>query len=121
MNYETFLETIKNPLIKEKMMALVDFVQTTFPHLKLEIKWNQPMFTDHGTFIIGFSAAKNHINLAPEQPVISLFKEKLDQASYHQTKMLIQIKAHQSIDYTLVKEIIEFTITDKKDTNSFWR
>jgi uncharacterized protein YdhG (YjbR/CyaY superfamily) len=40
--------------------------------LKEEIKWNQPMFSDHGTFIIGFSIAKEHIAVAPEAVVISL-------------------------------------------------
>ena len=37
-----------------------------FPQLKEENKWNQPMFNDHGTFIIGFSIAKGHIAVAPE-------------------------------------------------------
>ncbi|MCQ4950818.1 hypothetical protein NE646_14380, partial [Bittarella massiliensis] len=38
-----------------------------FPDLTPKIAWNQPMFTDHGTFIIGFSAAKAHLAVAPER------------------------------------------------------
>ena len=35
------------------------------------------MFTDHGTFIIGFSIAKHHLAVAPERVVIQHFLMKL--------------------------------------------
>lgn len=31
------------------------------------IAWNQPMFTHHGTYIIGFSAASKHIATPPDR------------------------------------------------------
>lgn len=33
-------------------------ITETYPQLDTTVKWNQPMFTDHGTFIIAFSFAK---------------------------------------------------------------
>lgn len=40
------------------------------------------MFTDHDTFIIGFSAAKHHMAVAPEKAGIVRFSKENVQAGY---------------------------------------
>ena len=72
--------------------TLLQTIQSSYPELEHVVKWNQPMFTHHGTFIIGFSTAKNHISIAPEAYTLEKFKEKITQAGYEQTKMLFKIK-----------------------------
>jgi uncharacterized protein YdhG (YjbR/CyaY superfamily) len=121
MQYDLFLEAIQNPLIKEKVISLVDFVQKKYPELTLEMKWNQPMFTHHGSFIIGFSTAKTHVNIAPEDPAIKVFKDRLDQLGYKQTKMLIQIKDKQTIDFDFIQTLVDYMIEEKKDIKTFWK
>ncbi|MGC2952001.1 iron chaperone, partial [Enterococcus faecium] len=49
------------------MKDLFAKITETKPQLDTTVKWNQPMFTDHGTYIIAFSFAKNHFSIAPEK------------------------------------------------------
>ena len=64
------------------MEDILNYVKNKFPGLKEVIKWNQPMFTDHGTFIIGFSISKGHISVAPKPAAITLFEKDIEKAGY---------------------------------------
>ena len=75
----------------------------------------------NGTFIIGFSVTKNHINIAPERATMIHLDKLISSKDVSFTKMLIQMKWTKDIDYELLKEIILHNIIDKKDTTSFWR
>lgn len=103
------------------MGSILAYVKRTFPQLKEEIKWNQPMFTDHGTFIIGFNIAKAHIAVAPEAAAIKLFEKEIEKAGYSFTKELFRIKWEDKVDYDLLREIVGYNIADKKDMVKFWR
>ena len=50
------------------MVEVLNWVVQNYPELELRIAWNQPMFTDHGTYIIGFSAASKHMAMPPSTP-----------------------------------------------------
>lgn len=103
------------------MESILSFVAKTFPQLKREIKWNQPMFTDHGTFIIAFSMAKPHISVAPESVTVRHFEEEIKQAGYSYTRELFRIKWSDNVDYPLLRKIVAYNIEEKKDTSRFWR
>ncbi|MBU5594119.1 iron chaperone [Amphibacillus sp. MSJ-3] len=120
-NFTEFLTAIDHPDHRERTREVLKWVRETFPKLDAQIKWNQPMFIDHGTYIIGFSVAKQHLAVAPELVTINQFTEKIKQAGYSQTKQLFRIKWNQAVDYELLKEIIQFNIDDKVDDTSFWR
>ncbi len=119
--YDKFLDSVVNPQIKTKLAEIIQWISTHYPELELVMKWHQPMFIHHKTFIVGFSVAKSHLNIAFEAPELNRFKEAIKATGYHQTKMLIQIKENQAIDYSLLKEIIDFTIEDKQYVQTFWR
>ncbi|HJA91207.1 MAG TPA: hypothetical protein H9948_10510, partial [Candidatus Jeotgalibaca merdavium] len=53
--YQDFLNKMPQAEQRQRVEELLNWVMTEFPNLKAEYKWNQPMFTDHGTYIIGFS------------------------------------------------------------------
>ena len=103
------------------MEDILNYVKNNFPGLKEVIKWNQPMFTDHGTFIIGFSISKGHISLAPEPAAITLFEKDIEKAGYTQTQGIFRIKWTDKIDLNLLDKIIDYNIEDKKGMTSFWR
>lgn len=63
--FKEFLSKIENEENRNKLASILDFIQNRFSQLKQEIKWNQPMFIDHGTFIIAFSVSKEHIAISP--------------------------------------------------------
>ncbi|NLM04954.1 MAG: iron chaperone [Clostridiales bacterium] len=119
--FKMFLDEIDDLDKRKPMEEILNHVKEKFPQLKEEIKWNEPMFTDHGTFIIGFSIAKEHIAVAPEPAVISLFEKDIKKAGYSHTKGLFRIKWKDKIDFHLLDRIIAYNIEDKKDMTKFWR
>ncbi|OWR32741.1 iron chaperone [Saccharibacillus sp. O23] len=119
--FAEYLEKIDDPLQKERLENILNWVHDTFPNLGMRIAWNQPMFTDHETFIIAFSTAKAHMSVAPEMPVIERFASKVVQAGYTHTNQLFRIPWKVPVDYELLKEIIEFNIADKAECTTFWR
>jgi|SRR5690625_373829 len=120
-NFTNYLQEIKQPEQRKRVEEVLSWVDSTFATLKTEIKWNQPMFIDHGTFIIAFSLAKKHLSVAPEQVTISRFSKQIEQAGYSQTKELFRIGWDQKVDYELLEEIIKFNIDDKAEITTFWR
>ena len=119
--FNDFLQTIDDPEQRAKLGDVFIWVRKTFPQLEERIAWNQPMFTDHGTFIIAFSVAKAHFAVAPEAVPLEVFNERIQEAGYTQTKQLFRIKWNQDVDYDLLRDIIAFNIEDKAGHTSFWR
>jgi uncharacterized protein YdhG (YjbR/CyaY superfamily) len=116
-----YLDKIEDIEKKEKLKSILDKIEKDFPQLKKEIKWNQPMFTNHNTFIIAFSISKNHIAIAPESKALDKFREKINDVGYIATKEIFRIKWNQEVNYSLINEIIKYNINDKKDSQKFWR
>jgi hypothetical protein len=59
--FAEYLARIDNPQHRARTEEVLGWVTKKFPNLMPKIAWNQPMFTDHGTYIIGFSVAKHHL------------------------------------------------------------
>lgn len=116
-----FLETIDQPAHQEKFESLMNWIKETYPSLELVIKWNQPIFTDHGTFIIGFSKAKNHFSISIEDAGMAKFDARIKEVGYEQTMRLFKIKWNEEIDFKLLGDMIEYNIMDKADLDRFWR
>ncbi|WP_010280750.1 iron chaperone [Bacillus timonensis] len=116
-----FLKGIDDPLQRERVEAIFTWIKKKYPNLKSEIKWNQPMFTDHGTFIIGFSVSKKHIAVAPENVTITHLEDDIVKAGYDYTKGMIRIPWNGPVNYELLEKMIDFNITDKANCTTFWR
>lgn len=96
-------------------------IEESFPQLKQEFKWNQPMYTHEGTFIIGFSVAKAHFSIAPEEETLNLFIPAILKAGYTHSKKLFRIKYTDVIHTDLLDDIIHHNIESKKGFKTFWR
>ncbi|ASW44194.1 iron chaperone [Clostridium isatidis] len=119
--FSDFLEKIENPDHRNKLEEILNWIINKFPELNPVIKWNQPMFTHQGTFIIAFSVSKQHIAVAPEDAVILKFAKDIEKSGYEHTKRIFRIKWKNPIDYSLLEKIIQFNILDKADCKTFWR
>lgn len=84
--FTEFIDTIDNSDHQSRVREVLQWVSDTFPQLEKRIAWNQPMFTDHGTFIIGFSVSKKHLAFTPEEAGISHFEDDLKAANIDHTK-----------------------------------
>lgn len=120
-DFKEILKNIENEEHKNRLEELLNWVIAKYPTLKPEIKWNQPMFSNEGTFIIGFSVSKQHIAVAPEQAGIKKFIEEIEEVGYDHTHEIIRIKWKQKIDYELLDKIINYKIQDKAGYTTFWR
>ncbi len=119
--FEDFLSKITQVDQRTKTEEILAWVMQKYPKLVPEFKWNQPMFTDHGTFILALSVAKQHLSIAPEWDAMQHFYEELIKADYNPTHMLFRIKWNQPVDYQLLSKIIDYNIAEKANCQTFWR
>jgi hypothetical protein len=119
--FKSFIDSIASTDQKNRMVEILTWVSRSFPSLEQTIKWKQPMFTDHGTFIIAFSVAKDHLSFSPEEYGIRVFLEDIEKSGYKHTKGIVKIKWTDKIDYDLLHRVIQFNIEDKKNCKTFFR
>ncbi|WP_449538533.1 iron chaperone [Ferdinandcohnia sp. Marseille-Q9671] len=120
-DFAEFVAGIDDPFHRERTEEVLAWVKNKYPKLKPEIKWNQPMFTDHGTYIIGFSVSKKHLAVAPESVTITHVEDDIVKAGYDHTKEIIRIPWNTPVEYSLLEKMIEFNIEDKADCTTLWR
>ncbi len=119
--FKDYLESIPDLAQRERTEDVLNWIRRKYPELSPRIAWNQPMFTDHGTFIIGFSISKHHLACTPEMTGITHFSEAIKKAGYDHTMMLMKFPWNKPIDYELLAKMIEFNIIEKADCQTFWR
>ncbi len=119
--FAEYLARIDNPQHRARVEEVLGWVIKKFPKLTPKIAWNQPMFTDHGTFIIGFSVAKHHLAVSPERAGINRFSDEIEQAGYDHSKELVRIPWDSPVDLALLEKMMTFNISDKAECSTFWR
>ncbi len=119
--FSEFLAGIEDPQHRARTEEVLGWVGERFPDLEPRVAWNQPMFTDHGTFIIAFSVSKGHLAVAPEKVALDHFADEINEAGYAYSKMLFRIPWSKPVDWSLLERIIAFNIEDKADVSTFWR
>lgn len=119
--FAKYLNGIDNSDHRNRTEEILVWVANKFPNLEPQIKWNTPMFSNHGTFIIGFSTAKHHLSVSPEEVGIAHFSDDIVQAGYSATKGLFRIPWNVQVNYELLEKMIEFNIQDKAEYTNFWR
>lgn len=119
--FRLIIDQIKEKENQQKINDLFSKIAKTYPQLDTTVKWNQPIFTDHGTFIIAFSFAKNHFSIAPEKAAIRALEKTIQEIGYIYMDNVIKVPWKSAINWELIDHFISFNIEDKKDHNKFWR
>ncbi|PEL13742.1 iron chaperone [Bacillus sp. AFS017336] len=119
--FAQYLAGIDNPDHRERTTEVLEWIADKFPNLESQIKWNTPMFSDHGTFIIGLSTSKQHMSVSPEEAGIVHFADDIAKAGYSATKGLFRIPWKKPVNYELLEKMIEFNIQEKAELTTFWR
>ncbi|MFH0992871.1 MAG: DUF1801 domain-containing protein [bacterium] len=119
--FEVFLNQIENLQHRAKLAAVLARIGDRFPMLERQIAWNQPMFIDHGTFIIAFSTSKKHFAVAPEKAGMIHFHDAIAKAGYEQSMMLFRIGWDEPVDDVLFEDIIRYNMLEKAECKTFWR
>lgn len=118
---DEYLETIPNGDNRARMVDVLVWVGLTYPELELRIAWNQPMFTHHGTYIIGFSASSKHMAMAPERATMIRFEQVMRDRGTDFGTMLAHQPWNKPFDYELLDAFIQHQLEEKQDVTSFWR
>ncbi len=116
-----YLSAIKDVEQRERLREVLNWIIDKFPSLETKIAWNQPMFTEHGTFIIGFSVSKQHFAVSPEVKGIDKFSDDIIKSGYSHGKNIFRIKWDDPVDYKLLERMIQYNIDDKRECTAFWR
>ena len=119
--FKEYISQIEDQNQRNQVGEVLQWISEEYPQLSHRIAWNQPSFTNHGTFIISLSIYKNHFALCPEPEGIERFSEEIIKSGYEYTKMFIKVKWGSPVNYILLKNIIDFNIDDKKDYKTYWR
>jgi hypothetical protein len=116
---DEFLATTPNDDNRSRIVEVLDWTAQHYPELELRIAWNQPMFTHHGTYIIGFSAASKHMAIAPERATMIRFEPVMRERGTNFGTML----ACQPwrFAYEFLDAFIRHQLTDKRHVTSFRR
>ena len=118
---DEYLETIPNDDNHAQMVDVLVWVGLSYPELELRIAWNQPMFTHHGTYIIGFSAASKHMAMAPELATMIRFEPVMRERGTDFGTMFARQPWNKHFDYELLDAFIQHQLAEKQDITSFWR
>ncbi|MDO5049392.1 MAG: iron chaperone [Actinomycetaceae bacterium] len=118
---DEYLQTIPDADNRERMVSVLDWVKETYPDLELRIAWNQPMYTHHGTYIIGFSAAAKHMAMSPEREPMIHFEDVLKDRGVSYGTMLVRQPWNKPFDFELAKLFIDYQLETKADVTTFWR
>ena len=118
---DEYLETIPNDDNRARMVDVLVWVGLTYPELELRMAWNQPMFTHHGTYIIGFSAASKHMAIALERATMIRFEPVMRERGTDFGTMFARQPWNKPFDYELLDAFIQHQLAEKQDITSFWR
>lgn len=118
---DEYLATIPDDDNRARMVDVLVWVGLTYPELELRIAWNQPMFTHHGTYIVGFSAASKHMAVALERATMIRFEPVMRERGTDFGKMFARQPWNKPFDYELLDAFIQLQLAEKQDITSFWR
>ncbi|MCH5461603.1 DUF1801 domain-containing protein [Lactobacillus sp. LC28-10] len=117
---DEYMASITKPENAQQLSSTLDWISTQYPQLELRLAWNQPMFTDHDTFIIGFSAATKDFAVAVEAPVFEKHLPQITALGYRATKRQFHVAWGTEIDESLLHHLIDDAIALKKNVTTFW-
>lgn len=118
-NFDEYLLKLDNQDHAQQLAKVLEWVLEKYPQLETRVAWKQPMFTDHQTFIIGFSVAKNHFSVATEKAIDS-FRDEIKESGYESGIKLFKIPFDAEVNYDLLAKMIDWNIENKKDITTFW-
>lgn len=110
--FAKYLSEIDNVKHRARTEEVLTWVAERFQNLMPKIAWNQPMFTDYDTFIIGFSIAKQHLAVAPEKVGIDHFSDEIVKDRYGHTKQTVQLFGGSEFYNMIEKEATEKSFRD---------
>lgn len=119
--FEDYLSTITEDEQQQITRDVLNWVSLNYPDMTHRIAWSCPAFVAHGTHIISFKQTKKHLAVSIEGTAVRHFAQRFDQSGLSYGKMNVNFPWHEPIPWTLLTDIIDFNLEDKKDLTNYWR
>ena len=99
-----------SPEVANTVRAVVASVCKQFPKLELVIAWNQPMFKQGTRYVFGVMGGKNHVLIAPFDPlVLQSLGARL--GGYEVNKKTVRVPVGWKVDAKLLRDMIAPQLT----------
>ena len=119
--FTNYLARIQNQQQRDCMAGLLQWMEDQFPKLTPRLSRNQPVYTSHGTFIIGFARARHYLSVVPEPQGIAHFRDTIESRGYSCSNEQICMRWDMPLDYHLLEALIRYNLKEKAGCHTFWR
>jgi uncharacterized protein YdhG (YjbR/CyaY superfamily) len=100
-----------DPVAASTARAIFAAVMKANPRLELVVAWNQPMLRVDGQYVMGLSAAKHHLLIAPfSGNVLAAFTDRL--AGYEVNKKTFRVPIDWKVDAKLLRDIAKARLAE---------
>jgi uncharacterized protein YdhG (YjbR/CyaY superfamily) len=100
-----------DPVARTTAQAVFATITATHPQLELVVAWNQPMLRTNGAYVIGLSAATNHLMLNPfSKDVLAALADRL--SDYEVSKHTFRIPLDWKVDEELLCALVDARLAE---------
>jgi uncharacterized protein YdhG (YjbR/CyaY superfamily) len=102
---DEYFASLDDPVKATTLRSIIDVILADFPELQVKLAWNVPQIHRDGTYVLGLSAARNHLSVAPWSPrVMADFTARLE--GYVVTPNLFHVSVDWDVDEDLIKDLV---------------
>jgi uncharacterized protein YdhG (YjbR/CyaY superfamily) len=101
------------------LRRLYAILKSVAPEAEEAIKWGTPFFVEP-RFLFAFSAHKAHLDFAPTEAALKVFREDLEK--HKTTKNFLQIPYSKPLPEDLIRKIAAYRVRDVRERtdDGFW-
>ena len=115
-----YIEALTPTPEHERVSEVLNWITNSYPQFEFAMKWKQPTFIFEGTFIISFVVTKKHLSVTLEPYAMEKFRKRAQASGYQPTPMTIPIPWSKEVDYSLLKDLVDFSFQHKKGSKTYW-
>ena len=91
--------------VGDKLQTIREIIKEEVPDAEETISYKIPTFKQHGSYVVYFSAHKNHISLHPSTPTI---EEKIKELSkYKKGAGTLQFPLNEPLPLPLIRKVVK--------------
>jgi len=108
---DEYLASLDDPVAATTLRSIIDVVLADFPDLQVKLAWNVPQIHRDGKYVLGLSAATNHLSIAPwSSRVMADFTARL--GDYVVTPNLFHVPLDWDVDEDLLKDLVRARLAE---------
>jgi len=115
---EQYILGERNPIVQERLQALVECIREAAPGATESIKWSMPAFS-YKRILVTFAVYEHHIGFYPTPSAIKAFAKSI--AKYNSAKGSVQFPHNKPLPLALVSKITKFRVKESLEEDKKWK